>query len=79
MSNAESYPEHCRTSCSDAAPDNADAGGSSGCQRCTALVMDQAEKYRELLKCVKTNLEKGMSKSMQKLQARTIGEELNHV
>lgn len=39
---AEDYPEHDRTSCSDANPCNATAEGSTGCARCTALVMDRA-------------------------------------
>ena len=36
----EQYPEHCRTSCSDEHPVNADVDGS-GCNRCNAIVFQQ--------------------------------------
>lgn len=37
---APNYPEHDRDSCSDAAPTNSTPEGSTGCARCTALVID---------------------------------------
>jgi hypothetical protein len=40
---ATMHPEHDRTSCSDEHPINADAEGSTGCARCTALVMERGE------------------------------------
>ncbi len=40
---ASYYPQHDRTSCDDAHPVNAEAGGSHGCARCTALLLDQRE------------------------------------
>lgn len=40
---ADFYPEHDRTSCSDDSPINADAGGSCGCARCTAILLDQRD------------------------------------
>ena len=43
---ASYYPEHCRTSCSDAEPINACAEGSTGCARCTALALDEIERLR---------------------------------
>lgn len=43
---ASYYPEHCRTSCSDAEPINACAEGSTGCARCTALALDELERLR---------------------------------
>lgn len=43
---AQYYPEHDRTSCSDSDPCNAQAMGSHGCARCTALVMDIADRDR---------------------------------
>jgi hypothetical protein len=50
------HPEHCRTSCSDERPINADAEGSTGCARCTAILLDrgsEAEKnFRLLMKAV---------------------------
>lgn len=45
-SHAQYYPEHERTSCSDSEPCNAEAGGSFGCARCTALAMDVADQDR---------------------------------
>lgn len=39
---ASYYPEHDRTSCSDHDPSNATPDGSTGCARCTALIMDRA-------------------------------------
>lgn len=47
MSRADYYPEHDRTSCSDADPCNAEAGGSCGCARCTALLLDQRDALQE--------------------------------
>ena len=41
--NAEYYPTHDRTSCSDTDACNATAEGSTGCARCTAIAMDQAD------------------------------------
>ena len=41
--NAEYYPTHDRTSCSDTDACNATAEGSTGCTRCTAIAMDQAD------------------------------------
>lgn len=41
------YPEHDRTSCSDADPCNAEAGGSHGCARCTAIMMDERDALAE--------------------------------
>lgn len=43
---ASYYPEHCRTSCSDAEPINACAEGSTGCARCTALALDELDRLR---------------------------------
>ena len=37
------YPEHCRTSCSDERPNNADIRGH-GCLRCNAIFFEQAER-----------------------------------
>lgn len=41
MSSSQYHPEHARTSCDDKHPVNADAEGSTGCARCTALHMDR--------------------------------------
>ncbi len=38
---AQWHPEHARTSCSDSSIVNADPEGSTGCARCTALLLDQ--------------------------------------
>lgn len=43
MSNTQYYPEHCRTSCDDESPINAEAGGSNGCARCTAIKLDERD------------------------------------
>lgn len=43
MNRAGYYPEHDRTSCSDANPVNSEAGGSRGCARCTAILLDQRD------------------------------------
>lgn len=50
MTHAQRYPDHCRTSCSDANPNNAEAGGSRGCARCTALLLDERDELREALR-----------------------------
>lgn len=47
MTRTEHYPEHDRTSCSDANPCNAEAGGSCGCARCTAILLDQRDELQE--------------------------------
>ena len=49
MSNARYYPQHDRTSCSDAHPVNATAEGSTGCARCTAILLDQREELFDAL------------------------------
>lgn len=46
MTRAQYYPEHDRTSCSDADPCNAEARGSCGCARCTAILLDQGDELR---------------------------------
>ena len=53
----ELYPEHDRTSCSDAVPCNADAAGSHGCARCTALAFERGERAERLLKLAMQTLE----------------------
>lgn len=45
----ETHPEHDRTSCNDEGMQNADAEGSTGCARCTALVLDRDSATREVL------------------------------
>jgi hypothetical protein len=50
MSIAQYHPEHHRTSCSDAHPINAEAGGSNGCARCTALLLDQRDELLAALR-----------------------------
>lgn len=60
MSESESSPrhtrwsahhrEHDRTSCSDAEVFNADPEGSTGCARCTALLLDQRDELLATLK-----------------------------
>lgn len=47
--NAEYYPTHDRTSCSDTDACNATAEGSTGCARCTAIAMDQADTLVDLI------------------------------
>lgn len=47
---ADRHPEHDRTSCSDHKIINADAEGSTGCARCTALLMDQRDEMLDVLK-----------------------------
>lgn len=50
MTSAENYPEHNRTSCRDDNPNiNATAEGSTGCERCTAMLLDREARTRELL------------------------------
>lgn len=49
MTNAEYYPTHDRTSCSDTDACNATAEGSTGCARCTAIAMDKADTLQELI------------------------------
>lgn len=49
---AKYHPEHDRDSCSDASPNNADARGSNGCARCTAIIMDQRDELLEVLKAL---------------------------
>ena len=44
------YPEHDRTSCSDAYPVNACAEGSTGCARCTSLALERGTKAIALLR-----------------------------
>jgi hypothetical protein len=44
---AKAHPEHDRTSCSDSDPCNADPEGSTGCARCTALIMNHSEELDE--------------------------------
>ncbi len=46
---AQHHPEHNRTSCSDEEPSNAEPTGSHGCARCTALLLDQRDRYRAAL------------------------------
>lgn len=41
--NLHCHPEHDRLSCSDTAPINADPAGSTGCARCTAILLEQRE------------------------------------
>ena len=41
------YPEHDRTSCSDEDACNAEAGGSHGCARCTAILLDERDALAE--------------------------------
>lgn len=53
----ELYPEHDRTSCSDAIPCNADAAGSHGCARCTALAFERGERAERLLMLAMQTLE----------------------
>lgn len=43
MTHAQYYKEHDRDSCSDTAVNNATAEGSTGCARCTALLLDERE------------------------------------
>lgn len=50
MSSAQSHPHHDRTSCSDAHPINADAEGSTGCARCTALELDRGAEAIQLIR-----------------------------
>lgn len=50
MSVTQYYPEHDRTSCSDLLPVNATAEGSTGCARCTAILLDQRDDLLEALK-----------------------------
>ena len=46
MNWADAHPEHDRTDCSDRNTLNADPEGSTGCARCTALLMDAAADTR---------------------------------
>lgn len=50
MSYAENHPTHDRDSCTDHDQNNADPEGSTGCARCTALVMDQRDELATALK-----------------------------
>ena len=43
MSAAKYYPQHDRDSCGDHSIVNATAEGSTGCARCTALLLDQRD------------------------------------
>lgn len=46
----ETYPEHDRTSCSEDNPNiNATAEGSTGCARCTALLLERERTTRTIL------------------------------
>ena len=68
------HPEHDRTSCSDENTNNTDPEGSTGCARCTAIDLHRGAEAIAFLRLVEKNLRKGMSKSIQKLQARNIEE-----
>lgn len=50
MTHAEHHPAHDRDSCTDQDMCNADPEGSTGCARCTALVMDQRDQLATALK-----------------------------
>lgn len=49
------YPEHCRTSCSDDHPINADVNGH-GCLRCNALFFEKAERDSETVEALTKSL-----------------------
>jgi len=51
------YPEHCRTSCSDEHPSNADIRGH-GCLRCNAIFFEKAERDAVTMQAL-TNLLRG--------------------
>ena len=53
-----------------------DDGLAANAARHIELLQTENDALRALLKCVADNLEKGMSKSMQELQSRTIRQEL---
>lgn len=51
MKNVDGYPTHDRTGCQEHNPAyNAEAAGSQGCARCTALIMDQRDELISMMK-----------------------------
>jgi len=53
----ENYPEHCRTSCSDEHPINAEVNGH-GCLRCNALLFQKQEAEHEEITRLRAELAK---------------------
>lgn len=51
----ENYPDHCRTSCSDAKPDTNASVDGQGCLRCNALVF-QREEWQQAVVAAAKNL-----------------------
>jgi len=61
---APSYPEHDRTSCNESNPNiNATADGSTGCARCTALLLERETMTAEFLAAYAKGTRKGRDAS----------------